>query len=315
MPRSAPSWSYSFEASERLREAERAKDEGGDECVRGPWCAGRRIVLDGSERRIEPARTYQVFCDSCRGVIASCLAELPEAYLRLHGEIGEPARTGNSVHSPFGPRLPLRADVDELMRQIAGVLLSWHERVATVARLSVPDTQASQRRDQALAVAGAAAVLSAHLSVLLALGPEPMVRAVRARSMPDDVTLLELAGQDAGEEILGLHRSALLVLGEIRRGRETLDGVPCTRCEEMSLERAEPPSDPKREAMWAECASCHHQMTRAQYDGWAKMYARWAEAGGDIACRKCQLDRHEECSWARCACGADGHSLAALCAA
>ena len=99
-------------------------------------------------------------------------------------------------------------------------------------------------RDQSAAVDEYATVLGAHLNVLLALEPGPMMRSVPLKSHidPDLVTMLMLGGQDAGEEILQLHRSALLVLGEIVKQRETLDGVPCKRCEAMALERAEPPS-------------------------------------------------------------------------
>lgn len=316
MPRTAtPRWTVSFDASERLRAAERGKDEGGEPCSRGDFCSGRRIVLEDGQRRVIPASTHQVFCPACEGLIGGCLAELPPAYMRLGAELPQMHRRGTSGHSPFGPRLPFDVTYDELQRRIAETLLSWHERVATVARLAVVDTQDSRRRDTARAVTAAAAVLGAHLTALLALAPGPMVRSLPARSMPDDVTVLELSGEDAGHEILGLHRQALLVLGEIRKGRETLDGVPCTRCEQMSLERAEPPSDPAREAMWAECAACRHQMTRTQYEQWAQMYARWASNAGNLACRRCQLGRCAECQWDGCGCAGDGHSLAALCAA
>jgi hypothetical protein len=309
MPRSQPRWAFSFESSDRLRDAERGKEEGGEECSRGNYCSGRRIVTEGSERKILPARTYGAFCESCRTLIASCLSELPPAYVRLAGEIGEPSSAGTAIRSPFGPRLPLRADVDALMRAIAETLLSWDERVRTIARLSVLDTQRSRRAVQAGVVTRSAGLLGAHLTVLLALEPGPMVRAVRARSAPDDIVIADLGGKEAGEEILWLHRSALMILGEIVKQREPLDGVPCKRCEEFGLERAEPPSNPEHEAMWSECSSCRHQMTKKQFEDWSRWYSTWAARTG-LGCRRCALQRHDECIYANCACRASGHVAA-----
>ena len=99
---------------------------------------------------------------------------------------------------------------------------------------------------------------------------------------------------------------------EIVRQRETLDGVPCRRCEAMALERAEPPSDPSKEAMWSECRECRDQMAKGGFDAWSAMYARWAESSG-VACRRCQAGRCAECQWHACSCAATAHA-AALCA-
>jgi hypothetical protein len=303
-------WSVSFRSTETLRDEERAAEQGGDPCSRDIFCSGRRIVAGNGERKVVPARTYGHFCASCQGLIASCLSELPPAYVRLRREIGEASSQHAGVRTPFGPRLPLRADVDELMRSIAEVLMSWNERVREVARLSALDTQLSRRRDQAAAVAGSARLLGAHLNVLLALEAGPMVRAVRVHSAPDEIAVLDLSGRDAGEEVLQLHRSALLVLGEIVKRRETLDGIPCKMCECMSLERAEPPSDPSKEAMWSRCDECGHLMSRADFEAWAAWYARWA-GRAQPACRRCELGRHDECDpLYACPCATGGHAAA-----
>ena len=309
-------WQHGFAETDSFRDRTRAghsadEPEAGDECSRLAYCSGRRIVVEDGERKVIAARTYGAFCSACRLLIASCLSELPAAYVRLAGEIGEPSSQHAGVRTPFGPRLPLRADVDELMRAIAEVLASWSERVRSTARLSVLDTRLSRLRSQAAAVADYTRLLEAHLTVLLALGPEPMVRAVRAYSAEDEITLLELSGQQAGEEILRLHRSALLILGEIVPQREKLDGIPCKRCEEFALERAEPPSDKSKEAMWSRCASCSDMMSRAHYDDWSKWYGAWAD-GLALSCRRCALDRHEECEYERCGCADAGHDAAPL---
>lgn len=309
MPRTRPRWAISFESADKLRDAERAAEAGGDPCSRDQRCSGRRFVLEGGERKIIPARTYGPFCASCQTLIASCLTQLPLAWSRLAGETAQMHRRGVGGHSPFGPRLPFDASYDELMRRIAETLLSWEERVRTVARLSVADTQASRRGDQAEAVTAAARVISAHLTVLLALGPEPMMRSIPHASSPDDITLLELGGRDAGDEILELHRRALLLLGEIARQREVIEGVPCRACEAMSLHRAEPPSDPERPAMWSECGDCRDQMDRGEFDAWVKRYASWAASAG-VACRRCQAGKCAECQWVSCSCCASGHVAA-----
>jgi hypothetical protein len=311
-------WETSFTATEKLRDRARAghnadpdAEAAGDPCSRGPYCSGRRIVTEGSERRIIPARTYGPFCPSCRGLIASCLAELPPAYVRLSEESGEMHRRGTGTHSAFGPRLPFDPSYQELMARIAEALLSFEERVRTVARLSVLDTQLSRRRDQQAAVADAATLLghADYFSALLALPPEPMMRSVPDRSRPDAMELVEMDGKAAGEEILALHRKALLILGEIVRQRELIDGVPCRRCENISLYRAEPPSDPAKEVLWSECRECHDQMDRKTFEAWAAMYARWSESAG-VACRRCRLGRHEECQWNACSCAACEHAAA-----
>lgn len=290
-------------------------EEEGSPCSRGDWCAGRKIITENGERVIIPARTYSAFCPACRDLIGRCLGELPAAWERLAGEIGEPVRRNSSVRTPLGPSLPLRADVDDVMRSIAEILQSWEERVRDIASLSVIDTQESRRRDTAGAVAQSVTTLSPRLNVLFALEAGPMVRAVPVpghKGEPERITVADLDGRDAGEEILRLHRRAQLILGEAATRPETLDGVPCKRCEAMSLERAEPPSDPKRDAMWSQCCvpSCRHQMTKKDFDAWAAWYARWASSSG-IDCRRCQQGRHEECQWRACACSAAGHSAAA----
>ena len=301
-------WQHGFTERDSFTERSRPgygadsdAEAAGDPCSREAYCSGRRIVVEDGERKIIPARTYGAFCSACRLLIASCLSELPAAYVRLAGEIGEPSSQHAGVRTPFGPRLPLRADVDELMRSIAEVLMSWEERTRETARLSVLDTQRSRRRSQAEAVAASVQLLSAHLTVVLALEAGPMVRAVAVHSAEDEITVLDLGGQQAGEEILWLHRRALLTLGEVVRQREALPGVPCRICESMSLERAEPPSDPDREAMYSTCRECRDQMSKLTFDAWTERYAHWAESSG-VACRRCQSGRCAECQWAACAC-------------
>lgn len=302
--------------------------EGQRPCARVPreWCSGARLVEqpDGTMRR-EPGLTYQAFCDPCRTRIGACLDELPSAYARLAAAIGDPPRRGQVVRIPFGPRMPLQPAVDELMRYMAAVLGSWHERVAAVARLTPPDTGAS-RTDPARTVDHAVTVLSGHLTVMLALMPEQMARVMTPADAeawaddPDAVTVVRpsgeahvlrpMSGADAGNEIFDLHYQARRILFETKTQPESFDGIPCRGCEDMALERAEPPSDPNLPVMKSRCASCGDTMDDAEFAAWAKLYAKWADSAGLPSCKRCQDDRHEQCAWPVCPCRHAGHAAA-----
>jgi hypothetical protein len=116
-----------------------------------------------------------------------------------------------------------------------------------------------------------------------------------------------LGGADAGNEILTLHYRARRILGETRARPETFDGIPCRACEAMTLERAEPPSDPALEAMHSRCPGCGDEMDRDTFAGWAETYASWARGAGIQACRRCNAGNCRECSWHACACTAGDH--------
>jgi hypothetical protein len=116
-------------------------------------------------------------------------------------------------------------------------------------------------------------------------------------------------GKDAGLDILSLHRRCERLLGEVRQYAETLDGVPCRECEDMALERAEPPSDPSRPAMYSVCASCRDMMTLNEYRQWSAWYARWADGAG-LECVRCQRGYHGDCIYGGCQCMACGHVAA-----
>jgi hypothetical protein len=300
--------------------------DGQRQCARADWCADPRIIRhpDGTTTRL-PALVYQAFCQYDRSMIAHCLTELPAAHARLEHEIGEHPTRDATIRTPFGPVLPLRADVDALIRDLAAVLGSWHERTAAVASLTAPATSVRELGRQ---ITAAAAVLAAHLDVLLALPPEPMHRVMHPLAAEDhwDIArvhgivrpdgqahmLLPLSGADAGNEILRLHYRARSILGETRAAPESFDGVPCRNCEDMALERAEPPSDPAQPAMHSRCATCGHTMDRRTFAEWAKWYATWADRAG-LACRRCTSTppRCAECVYPQCACRARGHAVIA----
>lgn len=284
---------YDFRSSESLRlrgerQAPRPFTEGENPCARGEYCASSVTVTEAGETRREAARGPRAFCDRDRGHVAASLAELPEQYVRLTAEMGSPSSRGAAIRVPFGPRLPLRADIDALTRLIAESLVSWHERVADVARLSFPE---SMRRDS-WAVGRAAGVLSAHLDAMLALPAQPMSRAWDLRDLGHlpagasgvirsvfaDVTI-DLSGADAGLEILRVRYLARAVLGETRARPEELIGVPCRDpegdCGWRTLVRAELPSREDEPVWWSVCSRCGDKMTETEYREWVALCAAY----------------------------------------
>lgn len=324
-----------------LKDATSASTEGQRECAREAWCTGYRLVPqgDGTSRR-EPGLSYQAFCAADTALIAANLSAetgLPAAWLRLEADLGDPARRGEMIRVPFGPRMLLSEYYDLLMRRITEVLRSYEGRVREAARLSAAPFRSTGRH----AVELAAATLETHLSVLLALPEAPVYRHIPSaelRAAGDPRTagapILEtwqdaivyanrdgtarivasLSGAHAGLEILDLHRRCLTALGEVATHPELLEGVPCRvgDCGTMGLERAEPPADPAIEAPYSRCPACGDTMKLPTYRDWARWYAAWASSAGPLTCQRCLLGRCESCIYTGCACAAEGHQDAAL---
>jgi hypothetical protein len=268
-------------------------DDGQRPCARGEWCEDAVLTRleDGTVRR-DGALGYRAFCERDRARIIEHLDELPRLYADLAAEIGRPSSGTQQVRAPFGPRIPLRADVDALMRTMEEVLSSWHERTAAVARLGFPEGNLSRRRRPGFAISQAVLIIGAHIDALLALGPEPVRRTVShqaAAALPPGTpgtvrpgyaaVIADLSGADAGLEILHLHYLARSILGETRAAPQELLGVPCRReeCDLRALRRAELPSDPSAPAWWSECSACGDRMNEAEYADWTRRYARWAQ--------------------------------------
>jgi hypothetical protein len=242
-----------------------------------------------------PARGPRAFCAPDKGKIANALAELPRLYVSLSAELGSPSQASTATRSPFGPRLPLRGDIEAIMRAYAEVLTSWHERVAAVASLASPPEphrDGSPSARPSWYVDRAVKVLKPRLDALLALQPEPMRRAISLRDlalMPEGTdgvvrsvyaaVMIDLSGADAGLEVLALQRLAGRALGETRQRPVELLGVPCRdpECDMLALRRAELPSDPAEDPDWSECTVCGDRMTETEYRDWTRRYARWAQ--------------------------------------
>lgn len=270
--------------------------EGQRPCARDQWCASSIVVFDGPNGtgRHAPALGTRAFCERDRLFVERCLSELPAQYLHLRAELGNPSARGQVIRIPFGPRVPIRVDIDALMHAIAESLVSWHERVAAVASLNFPaghDKHGNPlRRRQGAAVKRAADVLEGHLDALLALEPEPVTRACSLRDvleMPDSVSgvvhamfaevNVSLGGGEAGMEILNLRHMARSMLGETKAKPEELVGVPCRAdgCGWRAVYRAELPSSEDEPVWWTECARCGDRMSEETYREWTALCAAY----------------------------------------
>lgn len=315
------------------REAYRPEPGQGEqqECARGTYCAGYRLVPDaaGINRRT-PGLTYQGFCVADTALIAEKLGELPAAFGRLEADLGSPVRRGEMIRVPFGPAIPLSEYYDGLIRQIAPGLRAWESRVAEIKHLSA-DLAPPLSLD---GVRTAAGTLGRHLSVLLALQPAWMSLTIprppgRAGMPPsladleeqygdceivrftiDSVTVMaQRSGTDAGLEIFGWHRKCDLALGETAARPELLDGIPCRVCGDLGLARAEPPSDPAAEPDWSRCPNlaCGDRMDLKTYRAWVARYEAWARSAGPLTCQRCLDDHHSWCIYGGCECATAGH--------
>jgi hypothetical protein len=262
-------------------------EDGKRDCARGGWCSSSTVITEDGETRRQPERGYQPFCVKDRRLLEADLGQLPAEFVHLAAEIGNPARNGQVIHVPFGPRIPIRLDIDTLMRAVVESLSSWHERIADVDHLSYPYTRVSRFQRQMVAVRDAERALIHRVDALLALGRQPMDRTRRVVSERDpkgrateDVIETEfLDGTDAGMEIFTLRYLCRAVLGETKARPEELLGVPCRReeCDQLALRRAELPSDPEAPMWWSECSACGDRLNEEEYRDWTVRYARWAE--------------------------------------
>ncbi|WP_068922179.1 hypothetical protein [Planobispora rosea] len=214
------------------------------ECARAERCSDPRIdTIDGRTVRL-PALTPRAFCDRDRLAIAKALSDLPELFIRVRQRLDKSGQTatGPVVSVSKSAPVPVSLGADELLRLILAILVSWEERVRTVANLVELDTETSLRRRDGVILSQAWTTLATHLDVLLALPEEPMMRAVsltEAATLPPGTkglvhatagyadVVLNLSGADAGLEILNLAWKCRAFLTDTRPKARHLHGVPC----------------------------------------------------------------------------------------
>jgi hypothetical protein len=264
-------------------------------CARGEHCAN--ATTDDGATVAAWADLPSPFCDRDTGTIAHVLTGLPEWYVALHLNMGEKPRGHHDRVSGGSrtPPVPVRLDVDALIRDMVLILMSWDERIADAHQLTRPATWLSRyRRDQVTIVATVNA-LTPRLPDLLQLPAQAMIRMYSlsaAADLPKGATgrvhrsagfaevYADLDGAAAGLELLRLDYRCRRTLGHTLPPPIQLDGMPCKRCEMLALEVA---PEPQYRSC---CAECGDLLTAGEYREWACRYAAWArqqvEAGGLI---------------------------------
>lgn len=254
-----------------------AEDLGGDEqrpCARGERCAEAAVVQTGEGIVKLPALGYRTYCSSDRSHIMNAIERLPDRYLHLalilpeKGSGAEPRVSGSRT-----PPVPPRLDVDALMVEIVQTAWAWWERVALVARLSIPD---GRERD-GFAISRMCTSLTAHLDVLLGLPPEWMGRRVTVRKAADLLAaggvsgtvrpnagyaevFQDRSGADAGLDFLTLDRRCKHLLGLTPQHQDL--PVPCWACQERTVRRWDGAAGLADEA---HCLSCGETYTHERY--------------------------------------------------
>ena len=276
-----------------------APDEIGEDlspCARGVWCLDRAITKVEGHRVVTPAMTPRAFCEADDTDIAAKLPDLPKLCIWLMLSLREQAKGTVAIRVPFGPSVPIRIDVDALLRLTVEVLVSWHGRVAEVAGLTVPDlayTRTVALTRGYLVARRSAKVLEGHLTTLLGLDPKPMQRPAPTMNplpgidLPDTITTNgayethDLDGAWAGNEVIRLHHLCRAVVGDTDPKPERLVGVPCKQrsCDAFTLRRAPMPEKPDDTVYWSQCDACGDVMTEDEYKRWTRRYAIYANSG------------------------------------
>jgi ribosomal protein S27AE len=222
-----------------------------DRCRRGHHCAAR-------DSAGEPAPTPRPQCDLDADELLRILDELPEQLVRLRLALVPSGGLSERVSGTRSPSVPLRLDVEALMRDLVGITAYWAAEVAAVVGLTTPPRRIDgvQRARDGWALTAACAMLRNRVSVLLALPP----RWINGEPGP-----VELDGGDGALELFTIHLRARRALGLTRlvhRFRE-----PCPQCSAKTLTRPDG-------AETVMCASCGQALTMAEHEALANAYAR-----------------------------------------
>lgn len=196
MPGRQPNrWEYSFEDSAKLRDRDKAArrrhpqpaapqdEDTGDECARGEWCTSKVVTIIDGKRVTRPKRSPRPFCDGCCADLAAKVDELPGLYALLERELRAPASVIRGRYGKLSaPAMPLRGDVDALMRQMTEDLTAWWNRVVEAARLTElaaldPERWHRDGHGRVCYVADRLAEAT-HLGALIARPAEWMIRRV-----------------------------------------------------------------------------------------------------------------------------------------
>lgn len=263
-------------------------------CARGEHCGSGQPGEDG-EFAAAWADPPLPFCGKDTRAITRTVLGFPERYVLLHMALGEKGRvTDDRVSGSRTPPVPVRLDVDALIRDMILVLCSWDERVADAAKLTRPATWMSRYRRDQVAIPATVATLAPRLGEVLCYPAATMIRVcslkAAAQLPPSQVARVngtggyaevwaDLDGAGAGQEFLRLDRRCRHVLGQTLPPPAGLDGIPCRHCDALALQVAPEPE------YRSQCSECGDLLTAGEYREWVGNYAAWARrqvAAGDL---------------------------------
>jgi hypothetical protein len=109
-------------------------------------------------------------CGPCQRALQQALADLPEQYVELYLALEPGPSGGQERHGSKSPPIPLRVDVEALMRRTVDLLQAWEQTARDLADLYVPRLRADGRTGvrAGYALSTACRVVASHLDTLLA---------------------------------------------------------------------------------------------------------------------------------------------------
>lgn len=181
-------------------------------CRYGDHCRSRNVATR------EPAEaTPRGLCLACERHGQYAISQLTRDWLTLSVSIGKPiSGFGNGIPTSKASEapLPLRVDIDELMRHIVWILDIWSHAVRIKVQLYTPPP--GNIRPHKL-ILQAVNVLTAHYNVFLALDKMEYIAYTGDDTIGD--------GLDGIGELIQLHHRARLTVGESRAWEER--DMPC----------------------------------------------------------------------------------------
>jgi hypothetical protein len=271
-------------------------------CARGEHCGS---MIRNDDETTEPgwADPPLPFCRRDAGAVSRALAAMPERYVSLHMILGQKTRIPDDrVSGSRTAPVPLRLDVDELIRDMVMILCSWEERAADAGRLTRPATWMSRYRRDQVSIPAAVAVLEPRLEEVLLFRSQPMIRVIPIGTRKSDAAAAAsmearkmtgwahrsagyaeifefLDGAAAGLEFLQLDYRARRTLGQTQPPPEMLDGIPCRECDALALEAA---PEPEYKAC---CQVCGWLPSEEEYLAHVRRYGYWVRrqvAAGEV---------------------------------
>lgn len=200
---------------------------------------------------LSPRAGAPVWCDPCTRHLRSALADLPELAARLQLEIEHgSARAGEHVSGSRERPIHQHQAASMLIDDIAGIVTDW----ATVVREDRSLAEPGYGRPRGIVITDDTRLLLVHFDWLTAEHPSPEASAA------------------FGSEVGRVHRRAAKLTHTDEVRPERCDGIPCSRCDLMMLEREVDWQG--RATGYVVCRGCETLLNADEYDRWVKLAAQ-----------------------------------------